>query len=58
VLIIPVLDQEGNTLVFLLERREFPSGFFFEKKLDDSSRLDIDEMARVPYILPSLFPSW
>ena len=29
-----------------------------EKKLDDSSRLDVVEIARVPYVLPSLFPSW
>jgi hypothetical protein len=29
-----------------------------EKKLDDSSRLDGVEIARVPDMLPSLFPSW
>ena len=29
-----------------------------EKKLDDSSRLDVVEIARVPDMLPSLFPSW
>jgi len=29
-----------------------------EEKLDDSSRLDVVEIARVPDILPSLFPSW
>jgi hypothetical protein len=29
-----------------------------ENKLDDSSRLDFVEIARVPDILPSLFPSW
>jgi len=29
-----------------------------KKKLDDSSRLDVVEIARVPYMLPSLFPSW
>jgi len=28
-----------------------------EKKLDDSSRLDVVEIARVPDMLPSLFPS-
>ena len=28
------------------------------KKLDDSSRLDVVEIARIPDILPSLFPSW
>jgi len=26
--------------------------------LDDSSRLDVVEIARVPDMLPSLFPSW
>jgi len=25
---------------------------------DDSSRLDVVEIARVPVMLPSLFPSW
>jgi len=29
-----------------------------EKKLDDSSRLDFVEIARVPDMLPRLFPSW
>jgi hypothetical protein len=29
-----------------------------EKELDDSSRLDVVEIARVPDMLPSLFPSW
>ena len=29
-----------------------------KKKIDDSSRLDVVEIARVPDILPSLFPSW
>ena len=29
-----------------------------EKKIDDNSRLDVVEVARVPEILPSLFPSW
>jgi hypothetical protein len=29
-----------------------------KKKLDDSSRLDVVEMARVPDMFPSLFPSW
>jgi len=28
------------------------------KQLDDSSRLDVVEVARVPDMLPSLFPSW
>jgi len=29
-----------------------------KKKLHDSSRLDVVEIANVPDILPSLFPSW
>jgi len=29
-----------------------------KKKLDDISRLDVVEIARVPDMLPSLFPSW
>jgi len=29
-----------------------------EKELDDSSRLDVVEIARVPDMLPILFPSW
>ena len=29
-----------------------------KKKLDDSSRLDVVEIARVPDMLPSLFLSW
>jgi len=29
-----------------------------EKKLDVSSRLDFVEIARVPDMIPSLFPSW
>jgi hypothetical protein len=29
-----------------------------EKKLDDSSRLDVVEIGRVPDMLPSLFHSW
>ena len=29
-----------------------------KKKLDNSSRLDVVEIARVPDTLPSLFPSW
>jgi hypothetical protein len=29
-----------------------------EKNLDDNSRLDVVEIARVPNMLPSLFPSW
>ena len=34
-------------------------GFALQEKIfDDSSRLDIAEIARVPDMLPSLFPSW
>jgi len=29
-----------------------------KKELDDSSRLDVVEIAGVPDMLPSLFPSW
>jgi len=29
-----------------------------KKKLDNSSRLDVVEIARVLEMLPSLFPSW
>jgi len=28
------------------------------KRIDDSSRLDVVEIARVSDMLPSLFPSW
>ena len=46
--------------MFLSEWREFPSGVLYckKKKLDDSSRLDVVEIAGVPDMLPSLFPSW
>jgi len=46
--------------MFLSEWREFPSApcLAGEKKLDNSSRLDVIEIARVPDMLPSLFPSW
>jgi len=46
--------------MFLPECREFPSVPFLarKKKLDDSSRFDVVEIARVSDILPSLFPSW
>jgi len=45
--------------MYLSEWREFPSApcLAGEKKLD-SSRLDVVEIARVPDMLPSLFPSW
>jgi len=46
--------------MFLSEWREFPSALCFagKKKLDDSSRLDVVEIARVPDMLLSLFHSW
>jgi len=46
--------------MFLSEWREFTSASCLagEKKLDDSSRLDVVEIACVPDVLPSLFPSW
>ena len=45
--------------MFLSEWREFPSApCLAEKKLDDSSRLDVVEIAGVPDMLLSLFPSW
>jgi hypothetical protein len=45
--------------MFLSESREFSSASCLAgKKIDDSSRLDVVEIARVPDMLPSLFPSW
>ena len=46
--------------MFLSEWREFPSKpcLARKKKLNDSSRLDVVEIARVPDMFPSLFPSW
>jgi len=46
--------------MFLSEWREFPSApcLAGEKKIDDSSRLHVVEIARVPDMLPNLFPSW
>jgi len=46
--------------MFLSEWREFPSAVALQggKKCDDSSRLDVVEIARVLDMLPSLFPSW
>jgi len=44
--------------MFLLQWREFPSApCLAGKKLDGSSRLDVVEIARIPNMLPSLFPS-
>jgi len=46
--------------MFISEWRKFPSApcLAGKKKLNDNSRLDVVEIARVPDILPSLFPSW
>jgi len=54
VLISPQPDQVGNKLMYLSER-EFPSApcFAGRTKLDDSSRLDVVETARVTDMLPS-----
>jgi len=59
-LISPLPDQEGNKLMFLSEWREFLSApcLAGKKKLDDSSRLDVVEIAHVSDVLLSLFPSW
>jgi len=45
--------------MLLSEWREFPSApcLAGKKKIDHSSRLDVVEIARVPDMLPSLFPS-
>jgi hypothetical protein len=47
--------------MFLSEWREFPSAPCLagkRKDLDDTSRLDVVEIARAPDMLPSLFLSW
>jgi len=46
--------------MFLSEWREVLSALCLagKSKLDDSSRLDVVEIASVPEMLPSLFPSW
>jgi len=46
--------------MFLSELSEFSSApcLAGKKKLDDSSRLDVVEIARVPDVLQSLFSSW
>jgi len=45
--------------MFLSEWREFPSApcLAHKKKLDDSLRLHVAEIVRLPDMLPSLFPS-
>ena len=46
--------------MFLPEWRAFPSApcLAEKKKLDNSSLLNVVEIARVPDLLPSLFPFW
>jgi len=47
--------------MFLSEWREFPSAPCFARGgggFDEGSRLVVVEIARVPDMLPSLFPSW
>jgi len=46
--------------MFPSEWREFPTAPCLAGggELDDSSRLDVDEISRVPDMLPSLYPSW
>jgi len=46
--------------MFLSEWSEIPSAPYLagKKKLDNSSRLDVVEIARVRDMFPSLFPSW
>ena len=46
--------------MFMSEWREFPSAPCLAGGggLDDISRLDVVEIARVPDMLPNLFPSW
>jgi len=56
VLISPKPDRKGNKLMLLSEWRLTLQGG--GGKLDDRLRLDVVEIARVPDMLPSLFPSW
>jgi hypothetical protein len=47
--------------MFLSEWRVFPSApclALQEEKLDDTPCLEVVEFARIPDMLPSLFPSW
>ena len=46
--------------MFLSEWYEFSSASYIagKKKLDENSRPDVVEIARVRDMLPSLFPSW
>ena len=60
VLISTQSDQERKKLMYLSEWREFSSVpcLAGKKKPNDSSRIDVVEIAQVPDMLPSLFPSW
>jgi len=52
----PPGKKQANVSVRMVE---FPSAPCLVRiKLDDSSRLDVVEIARIPDMLPSLFPSW
>jgi len=44
--------------MFLSEWRNFLRRFALQEKKLDSSRLDVVEIAHVPDMLTSLFPSW
>jgi hypothetical protein len=44
--------------MFLLHLREFPSLLPGREKHNDISRLQVDEIARVPNMLPSKVPLW
>jgi len=49
-----------QAIIYMSEYREFPSAPCHAGKinLDDSPRLDVIEIAGVPDMLPSFFPSW
>jgi len=55
------LARAGNKQANVFVRMEWVSFGAFPCRggeLDDGSRLDVVEIARVPDMLPSLFPSW
>ena len=53
------LARPGRKLIFLSNGVHFLRRLALqEENLDDSSRLDVVEIARVPDMLTSLFPSW
>jgi len=57
VLINPYPDQEGNKLMCRQHGVNFLRRLALQEKQYDSSRLDVFEIARVPEMLPNLFPS-